>query len=251
MAPDLAPATRAIVKPGQISNGERYRLHIEVTRNRNRAFIKATLNGRQFVNWRGPENTLGSVPQWALPCPQAVGIHVPGKSVADIHKVELTVKRDGTALQLGEDFKNPLSVVDAAPPDEISAECLEWNGRHYFISETPLDIVAAQQLASVLKGRLLTISSTEEEAMIQKQARGIELWMSAWRHSGSKVWRDERNRPLRYVGRWAPRQPELLYYQHQLVLLTASGRANGWHDAKIFNRKHACIEWGEEYTDTK
>ncbi|MBT4865972.1 MAG: hypothetical protein HON53_12775, partial [Planctomycetaceae bacterium] len=248
IAPELPVSSGAVVKPGKIENGKRYRLQIACIQNRGRVWIKATLNQRPFINWKGPPEALASSPGWGVPCPETIGIFVTGSSLADIHKLQLTVARGGEAYRLGDDFQNPISAPSPSPPKEIVDKCINRNGRYYVFSQKPINIIEAQMLAAKLKGRLLTISSAEEEAFILKEGRGISLWMSGWRQSATRDWRDERNRPLRFIGRWARSQPMLRgFWETRLAIHTAAGTGQGWHDYPIARKNHACIEWGEEY----
>lgn len=244
---DLDPSTGAVSRQGPvIVNGKKHRIEISVREMKGQATIRASLDGRPFVNWSGPARALSLYDSTVLPCAQAVGVetHV---SVVDLHSVELTVNKNGVGYELGDDFQNPLTVVDKVPPKEIIKKCGQWNGRYYLISDKPMGFAAAQQFAAAYRGRLLTISSKEEDEFIQQQGRGLKLWMSGWRASESNIWRDERNRPLRYLGHWGPGNPELRYFESVIGLLTAATDQRGWHDIMIYDADlHACIEWGEE-----
>jgi hypothetical protein len=246
---EIPLATGAAVRPGKLANGQRHKLHIEVAQQPTRAAITATFNGQRFIAWQGHPSQVSCWPSYALPCPQAIGVLV-YESVADIHKLELTVKKTGKAIRLTDDFKSSLTVVADAPPKQLAPRCLTWNSRKYFISEKPMDFPAAQRLAAQLQGRLLTISSADENAFILKEGRGVGLWMSGWRHSGSGVWRDERNRPLRYFA-WTPGEPSQGYWESCQWTRTADTATRGWDDIPPWHQTHACIEWGEEYPDSR
>ena len=116
-----------------------------------------------------------------------------------------------------------------------------------------MNFADAQRMAAELQGRLLTVSSPEEEAFIREQGRGLNFWMSGWRRAGSNEWRDERNRPLRYLGKWGGTgQPSLGERESSLELRTAPSGPPGWCDDVPWGAgPHACIEWGEEYPDDK
>ena len=113
-----------------------------------------------------------------------------------------------------------------------------------------MNLTEAQRLASLMEGRLLTISSAEEEAFILKEGRGLALWMSGWHRTDSNEWRDERNRPLRHFGRWGFREPSG-FDECQLAILTATNNVRGWHDGHPSSALHAIVEWGEEYPNGK
>lgn len=103
-------------------------------------------------------------------------------------------------------------------------------------------------MATQLKGRLLTISSPDEEKLLFEQGRGLDLWMAGWCPPDRK-WRDERNRPLRYLGHWARFEPNNWRgVQTQLRIVTKD--VTGWDDVETqWGGIHACIEWGEEYPE--
>ena len=246
-AKDQAPSTGAVFRPGKLVNGQRYKLQIEVSQNADRATIAATLDGQRIIAWQGGISQLSCAPNVVIPCPQAVGIGI-SNSPADIHKLELRLKRGGKAYRLDDDWRNPLAPVATAPPKEIAAQCLNWKRRKYFISDKPMNFADAQRLATELQGRLLTISSAEEEAFLYEQGRGLELWLSGWRRTEAKDWRDERNRLLRFIPTWQPGKPRGGVFDLHLTLNAAS-KSRGLNDAAPWTHCHACIEWGEEYPE--
>jgi hypothetical protein len=221
-------------------NGQRYELELDVTQTNDRVTVIAELNGKRFVAWKGLASQLACLAQHTNPCPQSVGVIV-HQSVADIHKLELKLKK-GSGFELDVLTVNPLGLVANAPPKQIEGKCLDWNGRQYFISDKPMNFADAQRLAAQL-----TISSVEEDAFIKKQGRGLAIWMSGLRHHGGNVWRDENNRPLRYFGRWARFNPNLRYAETQLGIITSpTDPWSGWNDHAATDALHVCIEWGEE-----
>lgn len=241
------PATSgAVARPGTIVNGQRQHVHVDVLQQSGRVTVQATLNGRPFVAWRGTYAQLSTNWVHVLPCPQAVGV-VCNASVFDIHRLELTIGKNGQGYRLKDDWKNPLTIVSDQPPRQIAAQCATWNGRRYYLSDRPVNFATAQRLAAAYNGRLLTISTAEEEAFILKEGRGVGIWMSGWRYSGSDVWRDERNRPLRFHPRWIPGCPHYFYHDTQTAILTTTGSLCGVDDFSPTENFHACIEWGEEY----
>ena len=100
-----------------------------------------------------------------------------------------------------------------------------------------------------MKGRLLTISSSEEEQFIQERGSGKRLWMAGWRPPNRQAaWRDERGRTLKYLGTWAPRQPDTWRNIQWHLAIVTSQDFRGWDDVEASGGElHACIEWGEEY----
>ncbi len=243
-----AASTGAVLRPGNLTNGQRYKLQIDVSQNADRATIAATLDGQRIIAWQGGVSQLSCSPNIIIPCQPAVGIGI-FNSPSEIHKLELRLRHGGKACRLDDDWWNPLIPVATFPPKEIAAKCLNWKGRKYFISEKAMNFAEAQHLATGLQGRLLTISSAEEEAFIGEQGRN--LWMSGWRRANSNEWRDERNRPLRFIGKWgSPDQPSMREHESNLEIRMAPSGPPGWYDDFPWGSgPHACIEWDEEYPD--
>ena len=162
--------------------------------------------------------------------------------------LELKLKK-GSGFELDGLTLNPLGLVAKAPPKQIEGKCLDWSGHKYFISDKPMNFTEAQRFAAQLQGRMLAISSLEEEeeVFIKKQGRGLVLWMPGWRHHGGNVWRDENNRPVAFFGRWAQFNPQLTYAETQLsIFASPTSKWAGWNDHPATDALHACIEWGEE-----
>lgn len=248
-ARDVPLTTGAATRPGPLKNGQRNCLQIEVNVLKDRVSILATLNNQRIVQWKGLAGQVSYWPQYTVPCIKALAF-LSNENAADLHKFEITLKKDCQAYRLDDavrtDWLNPLTDVADAPPKLIAAQCGDFKGRKYYISDKPMDIVVARRMAAQLQGRLLTISSQAENDFILKEARGVPIWLSGWRSSGSNVWRDERNRPLKYFGFWAPANPELRYWESTLAINTASSEWKGWHDTWVTDQFHACIEWGAE-----
>ncbi len=244
---DQVVAAGSVVRPGKLVNGQRYKLQIEVSQNADRATIAATLDGQRIIAWQGGISQLSCSPNFALPCPQAVGVGI-FNSTGDIHKLELRLRRGGKAYHLDNDWRNPVAPIASAPPKEVAAQCLNWKRRKFFISDKPMNFADAQRLATELQGRLLTVSSTEEEAFLYEQGSGLTLWLSGWRRTENKDWRDERNRLLRFIPTWQPGKPRGEFHELHLGLKTAT-KNRGLSDVAAWEICHACIEWGEEYPE--
>lgn len=245
---DIPANANATSKPGSIVNGQKQVLEIDVTQKGDKlASVVASLNGKRFVNWAGRPGQLIPSAGTSMPYPHAIGVNV-FRSATDIHSVQIRVKRDSKAIRLADDWSNSLYPVADGPPREIADKCLTWNDRKYFISDKPMSFIAAQRLATNLKGRLLMLSSAEEEKFLLGEGRGLFFWMAGWRRTGDTQWRDERNRPLRHIGKWCRGQPQGAYRELNLLLCTNPNEL-GVHDAEPwFGVAHACIEWGEEYS---
>ncbi len=250
--PRYPPSTKAAFRPGHLANNRRYQLQVEVIQDDEKVAVTATLDDQRIVEWNGNVSQLSGSAAHVLPYPQAVGL-LGLNAPVEFHKCALRLKQTGgSGYQLGDDWKNPLAPVAVGPSKEVASKCLTWKGRKYFISDKPMTISEAQQLATQLKGRLLTVSSEEEESFLFEQGRGLSFWMSGWRRTDSQDWRDERNRPLRFQGKWTPGQPQLSERELHLAIHTADipgENGRGWHDYTFRNKGHACIEWGEEYPD--
>ncbi len=246
---DLPLALRAGVRPSKLQNGHRYQIHIDVVQNNDLAAVTATLDGKVFVQWKGRVSQLSCPWFHHLSCLQAVGVGA-HQSPIDIHKLEVRIRQGSKGCRLGDDWQNPIAPVASGPPKAIADKCVTWTDRKYYFSEKPMNLAEAQRLASVLEGRLLTISSVREEAFILNEGRGVSFWLSGWRRTDNLEWRDERNRPLRHPFRWAFAQPNN-GEDTQLGIVTATNRDRGWHDWHPASSLHAIIEWGEEYPNGK
>lgn len=243
------PASAAVFRPGKLQNGHRYKLHIEVAAEGDRAAIVATLDGQRIIGWQGKTNQLICPSEYATPLAPVVSIGA-NDVATDFHVLNLQLKRGAKAYLLNDDFQSPATQVAGAPPKTLEAKCVRWNGRQYFVSDKPMSITEAQRLAAQLKGRLLTISSAEEQAAIIANGRGLTFWMAGWRRSDTSEFRDERNRLLRFMGNWASGQPGRGWNERQLTIRTASTKDRGWDDCPPLSN-HAIIEWGEEYPNVK
>lgn len=243
------PASGAVFRPGVLQNGHRYKLHIEVVNQVDRTAVAASLDGQWIIRWIGKLDQLTVPSEYATPLAPVVSIG--GNDVAvDFHVLTLKLNQEAKAYLLGDDFLSPATQITSVPPKAIESKCVRWNGRPYFVSDKPMSITEAQRLAAQLNGRLLTISTPEEEAAVIENGQGLTFWMAGWRCSESNQWKDERNRALRYMGNWAAGEPRRASNERQLAIRTASTRDRGWDDSPPFNY-HAVIEWDEEYPKAK
>ncbi len=218
-----------------------------VHENEDNVVIKTSMDGTPLVTWTGKVEELSLPGSHAIPLSNGIGVAVWGSSVA-VKSWKLRLLPGGRAYRLGDDWTNPLLEVAKDPPAEVRESCFDWKGRKYFISDAPMSLPETQAFTKRLHGRMLTISSAEEEKMIFAEGRGRALWMSGWCGS-DRQWRDDRNRPLKYVGKWAllngVRQPDNTEgIENQLRIITADSL--GWDDIQAGSGAHVCIEWGEE-----
>ncbi|HEY4260633.1 MAG TPA: hypothetical protein VGM98_10745 [Schlesneria sp.] len=239
-------STGAAVRPGPLAGGQRHELRIEVNQSGEAATIEAELDKTRITNWQGQLTQLRQYPDQVLPCSQAIGIWHRGQ--VEVHGASFRLKRGGKAYFLGDDWKNPVTQSAMSPPKEVASKCVVWKGRNYFFSDSPVTFGDAQRLAVQLHGRLLTISSADEEEFIKEkgEAKAHNYWQSGWRRANSHEWRDDRNRPLRFIGAWGPNQPELNQSDMCLQIWSSSSKDSGWHDSAPRFACHVCIEWGDE-----
>lgn len=230
-----------------LTNGVAHSASITVSQEGDNAAFATTLDGKDYFSWKGRCSQLTQVPAAVLPQPRTIGVWTQN-IVVEIHELKFKLLPGGRGYRLGDDWKNPLTVIANEPPSEVVAQCLDWNGKKYLISDMPMSLAAAQQLAMHLQGRLLTISSPEEERFLFGQGREWKLWMAGWRPPNATLdWRDERNRPLRFLGTWAAKQPDIQKGSEWQLYCYTGGNLIGWHDVASTDSFHACIEWGEEY----
>lgn len=240
-------------KPGTVEQSKPFESGVEhdfqviVRENEDSVRIETSMDGTELVTWTGKAEELSLPGSHAIPLSNGLGLAVWGSSIS-VKSWKLRLLPGGRAYRLGNDWANPLLEVTKEPPAEIRERCFDWKGRKYFISDSPMSLPETQALAQRLHGRLLTVSSSEEEKLIFAEGRGRILWMSGWCAS-DRLWRDERNRPLKYFGKWATwagvRQPDnSAGIETQLRILTADSL--GWDDIQTGAEGHACIEWGEE-----
>ncbi len=253
---DLDVATGAVFRPGVLPNSFIHNLRVLVTQGNGLAEVIAVLDGIQIVNWRGNSTSLMPFGPSNLNCPEALGVGA-HQSIVDFGMLRFRSRPESTrrgvmpyscAYKLGDDWRTSVNSIGNGPPAEIRTLCRVWNNRTYFVSPTPMAANAAQCLAKQLGGRLLTISTEAENEFILKEGKGLWLWMAAHRRTQTDDWRDERNRPLRYTGKFGPWQPNNRESETQMVIMTGDGAERGWHDCDSpWAGAYACIEWGEEY----
>lgn len=233
-------------RPGTLKNGKKHQVQMQVIQNGADVLITASLDQQQIIHWSGKMSLLSVFSDHMVPNPQSLGV-LANRSIAETHKLELRLMSGGQAYRMGSDWKTPLIGVADVPPAEIADKCITWKQRKYFISDKPMTVPQAQQLATDLHGRLLTFSSKEEEDF-WLNGKWNRLWMAGW-HGVDGIWRDERNRPLRYHGTWCKTEPSKGFGEQHL-LLRLDGDWRGLHDCHPADLHFACIEWGEEYAST-
>ena len=248
---ELIGTPAAVRQNATFANGVVHELKTSVLQQGQNVAIQTFMNDDNLIAWKGSIAQLSQLAPDAFPNPHAIGVIV-HNSIVDIHELKLEINEGGRGYRLGDDWKNPLSEVADKPTPDVAKRCQAWDGKQYFISDKPQSLPDAQLLATQLKGRLLTISSGEEEKFIREQSRGRKLWMAGWRPPGSALpWRDERNRPLQFTGKWARFGQAMEPDAWGGVQWNLSFFPNdGWADIQAGAWDlYACIEWGEEYPD--
>ena len=243
---DYVGSPAAVLQKEPTANGVPHDFRVTVTTNGSEVRINTEVDRIQLITWAGQVSQLSEGPNHSRPNSHTIGLSS-NRSHVDVHELKLRIAKGGRGYQLTDDWKNPLFEVAAIPPAEIADKCTDFKGKKYFISDESMSLPDAQHLAAKLKGRLLTISSAEEDELIIQAGRERTMWVSGW-CAPDRTWRDERNRPLRYV-RFRTGQPDNGGGEEsQLEFLTRDG--GGLNDINMgIGRNHVCIEWGEEYPD--
>jgi hypothetical protein len=119
-----------------------------------------------------------------------------------------------------------------APKDAISHD-ESW----YWFSEERVTVHEAQAIANRVKGRLVTITSDEENQFIVEHLKGPTFLGLL---KVKNIWLDPGGRPQNYF-RWDRGQPSSAA-KERFAAIHTSGR---WHDY-LEDRLFLCIEWGRE-----
>ncbi len=241
--PQLDPDSGAVTAPGPLETLRRNRLHIEVDVKNNEGHLQAVLNDQRIVDWTGDVHRLHPLTDAGMPCERALALHT-WLSPTDFRSLRLRLKSGARAVWLGDDWSSPLQVVKDAPPAEVADKCVKWKDRSYYFSEAPMHLTEAQDLAFRWSGRLLMVSSEAEEDFLAAHDGGRTFWTSGWRRWDETQWRDERNRPLRFLGSWSKSRPIDDRAFSRLILWPCG---LGWSNEQRQSQAFACIEWGEEY----
>lgn len=107
----------------------------------------------------------------------------------------------------------------------------------YWFSDRKGTFQEAQQIASRLKGRLVTITSDDENQFVAERLKG-PTFLGLLKVKG--VWLDPSGRPQEYF-RWDRGQPSRSK-DERFAAIHAGG---AWHDY-LPDRLFVCIEWGKE-----
>ncbi|PQO46880.1 protein kinase domain-containing protein [Blastopirellula marina] len=233
-----------------ITSGKQHKVLVQVKmKSPEEANIAVALDNMPLIDWTGKTDSLCHDEEAFFPLVQSPGLFS-FRDRTQFQSFRIRSLGSGEGTSLGDDWGSPYFPVADAPPSYLEHRCVNWNGKSYYRSQEVLSLTEAQRLAKKYHGRLLTISSPAEQEFIFARFRGQPCWLSGWRPSYSNQWRDERNRQLTYLGKWAPGQPDS-FSNTELVLglYYPSAEAYGWNDYAPYNRIYAILEWGDEEAD--
>lgn len=127
----------------------------------------------------------------------------------------------------------------AAPPRPRLApkDAISHNESWYWFSEDRVTVQEAQAIANRLKGKLVTITSDEENQFIAERLKGPTFLGLL---KVKNIWIDPGGRPQNYF-RWDRGQPSSGSNERFAAIL----RNGRWHDY-LEDRLFLCIEWGRE-----
>ncbi|EAQ80646.1 probable protein kinase yloP-putative serine/threonine protein kinase [Blastopirellula marina DSM 3645] len=246
---DRLPIAENAVQHGAfIVNGKRHKVAVQVTTGASQETnVRASLDGRPFLDWTGDNQRLSSDVDGTMPLVQAPGVDLHG-SAGQIHALRLQHLENGKGRRLGDDWGHPFFPVADSPPAYLAGRCAQLEGRSYYKSVEKLALNDAQRLAKSYQGRLLTISSEQEQQFILELTGRQNTWMSAWCNLKVKEWRDERNRKLTFFSKWGRNQPDNNGASPEIFLgIFTHPDSFGWNDFAPDAKCFAVIEWGEEY----
>ncbi|HXT57545.1 MAG TPA: C-type lectin domain-containing protein, partial [Pirellulales bacterium] len=127
----------------------------------------------------------------------------------------------------------------APPPRPRMApkDAIYHQGSWYWFSDEQVTVQEAAAAAKRLKGRLVTITSDDENQFITEHLRGPTFLGLL---KVKKIWLDPSGRPQDYF-RWDRGQPSSSGGERFAAIL----RNGRWHDY-VEDRLFLCIEWGKE-----
>jgi len=246
---ELVGTNASIARPTPLINGKSHAVHVKVNQFSEQASIEITLDDRQVINWQGKMSQLAMSGAHSLPIANTIGVIAFDASV-ELQELKVKLNKGvragvpGRGFWLGGDWRNGLHEVADRPSRDVAGKCLDWNGKKYLFVREPMSLPKAYHLALQVKGRLLTISSEDEERMLLAHGQNQVYWLAGWHPSGGE-WRDERNLTLRYKSIPGPGQPNMWPWEWKAAFNTIPAE-RGWHDVPGNDNYCACIEWGKE-----
>ena len=133
----------------------------------------------------------------------------------------------------------PRAKKSAAPrrPKLAPKDAIYHGDNWYWFSDRKGTFQEAQQIANRLKGRLVTITSDDENRFVAEHLKG-PTFLGLLKVKGA--WLDPSGRPQEYF-RWDRGQPS----RSKDERFAAIHPGGGWHDY-LPDRLFVCIEWGKE-----
>ena len=158
----------------------------------------------------------------------------PAKPAAPVRVSDMAPEKISTGSSSPDFEKKP-----APPPRPRMApkDAIYHQGSWYWFSDEQVTVQEAAAAAKRLKGRLVTITSDDENQFITEHLRGPTFLGLL---KVKKIWLDPSGRPQDYF-RWDRGQPSSSGGERFAAIL----RNGRWHDY-VEDRLFLCIEWGKE-----
>jgi len=235
----------------------RYECRVEVRDLGEDASIGVFVNGKECESWQGPSSSLSVTPAWVWPSCEMLGIGGDDSQIA-FHRVAVrAVSAPDVTPGVLRQVRGPQDVSGYEPvngpphlPASLRGRLESFAGNWYFLSEEGLPLVQAQLFARSVGGRLLQISSDEENQFLVEDLAAGFVWyempfLGLIRQGGSLNWLTdalEVRSPGVGFQRWAHDQPE--FRGEAGIAVFPDGL---WHDVGSDEPwRRVCVEWGPE-----
>jgi len=191
-------------------------------------------SAKQFKPRRGAAGVTANPPDFAWGAAKEPEIESPTKAAARVRVDDVAPDTisTGPSSSVFERKPAPPPRPRMAPKDAISHQ-----GSWYWFSGEQVTVQEAAAAAKRLKGRLVTITSDDENQFITEHLRGPTFLGLL---KVKKIWLDPSGRPQDYF-RWDRGQPSSSGGERFAAIL----RNGRWHDY-VEDRLFLCIEWGKE-----
>ena len=167
------------------------------------------------------------------------------------NRLEEAAKVDAELKKIAEEAKKIAAVTASAELPKIGSnpkskfipeEAKEWQGNYYLLYDEKASWDEAVSRCRRIKGHLVTISSEEEDAFVEKIAQKKDCWIGLSNDRLDGKWRWVTREPVKYVG-WMDGRPDNATGNEQCAFLY-QGRL--WEDgARGAKRRYVC-EWEVE-----
>jgi chorismate mutase len=137
------------VKPGGLENGHVYTVGVRVSLEGDQATLAVTLDGKPYLNWKGPQSALSLPKDWALPGPRCLGVGAEQAAVvfqsARLHmltskavpaRLAVVTKAESAQAPKGQGWIDALKLVD--PIKDTVAGKWEWGPDGLTVSPSQL-----------------------------------------------------------------------------------------------------------------